>query len=152
MASDLNHRAADALRALYEQGHIDRPAAHPPWLPGMSVRFGGPRSNWARTYEHGRYAYSWSKGTKVPTARQRRDWSCDTTDPATIGCLMALLREALGDPAACTETIRASEDDPAPMWSVWSERLDRHVAGSHLGSEAEAIVSALEAAGLLGAR
>jgi hypothetical protein len=63
----------------------------------------------------------------------------DLTDPATLGCLLALVRKAWGDPTLCA--IYVDGDDPVP-WSV-SINLSTDSAGT---TEAEALVAALEAA------
>jgi len=65
----------------------------------------------------------------------------DLTDPATLGCLLALVREAWNEPRI---TILWEED-------VWEEYLWFSVQGIEHGelhgdSEAEALVAALEAA------
>jgi hypothetical protein len=62
------------------------------------------------------------------------------TDPATLGCLLALVREALGDERAHCEHCEMGD-----LWEVW-----RHDEGhaplwiSFGETEAEALVSALE--------
>lgn len=56
-------------------------------------------------------------------------------DPATLGCLLALVREARGDPAI---HVRMSEDGTAGVYSG-----ERYLCHQH--GEAEALVAALEA-------
>ena len=79
----------------------------------------------------------------------------DLTDPATLGCLLALVREAYGDPALyvrLSDTTRQS--DGVRAWEVlgWlsRERSPDGRGGSWRGwgyaTEAEALVAALEAA------
>jgi len=79
----------------------------------------------------------------------------DLTDPATLGCLLALVREAYGSPALycrLSSTTRAS--DGLRAWEVigWldASRSPNGRGGSFLGwgyaSEAEALVATLEAA------
>ena len=61
-------------------------------------------------------------------------------DPATLGCLLALMREAHGDPSLyCTVQL-----DVGYPWWVVCDSADRVVAGA--STEAEALVAALEAA------
>ena len=62
----------------------------------------------------------------------------DLTDPATLGCLLALVREAWGDPFLCP-----AADRETGWW------LNGYAAVDYLQSyrsEAEALVAALEAA------
>ena len=64
----------------------------------------------------------------------------DLTDPATLGCLLALVREAWSCPTVCV--VHEGSDHPDP-WAVRARR------GEALGigvTEAEALVLALEAA------
>ena len=79
----------------------------------------------------------------------------DLRDPATLGCLLALVREAYGDPALyvrLSDTTRQS--DGVRAWEVlgWldSSRRPDGRGGSWRGwgyaSEAEALVAALESA------
>jgi hypothetical protein len=79
----------------------------------------------------------------------------DLRDPATLGCVLALVREAYGDPALyvrLSDTTRQS--DGVRAWEVlgWlsRERSPDRRGGSWRGwgyaTEAEALVAALEAA------
>ncbi len=69
----------------------------------------------------------------------------DLTDPATLGCLVALVREAWVDHCACVYPI-----DYGPAGVMWQVRLaanGRQVTDRHYTTEAEALVAALETAG-----
>jgi hypothetical protein len=68
----------------------------------------------------------------------------DLTDPATLGCLLALVREALDDECACVFPI-----DYGPGGVRWVARLTaggRDMTQRVHVTEAEALVAALEAA------
>ena len=62
----------------------------------------------------------------------------DLTDPATLGCLLALVREAWGDPSLCAND--AGNYD-LMFWHVYTH--DRNVSVG-CQTEAEALVAALE--------
>ena len=64
---------------------------------------------------------------------ERRHARPDLSDPATLGCLLALVREAWGD-------VKYSE--PMGGWYVFNKRF----VGARYDTEAEALVAALEAA------
>ena len=66
----------------------------------------------------------------------------DLSDPATLGCLLALVREAWGDPLI---TVAPDAGEDPPVWLVFSGTLSGvPIAGGP--SEAVALVAALEAA------
>ena len=72
-------------------------------------------------------------------------WIPDLTDPATLGCLLALVREAWVDHCACVYPI-----DYGPAGVMWQVRLaanGRQVTARHYTTEAEALVAALETGG-----
>lgn len=60
----------------------------------------------------------------------------DLTDPATLGCLLALMREAWGNPTICTDF----------DGRVWSCITADGITIGYGETEAEALVAALEAA------
>lgn len=76
----------------------------------------------------------------------------DLSDPATIGCLLALVREAWNDPTLGVAAARGGRSGrPATVWSLRGRKphrrgFDKSVASGLFNSEAEALVSALEAA------
>ena len=64
----------------------------------------------------------------------------DLSDPATVGCLLALVREAWGDPCLHVGLLPA-------RWGVWtSQNMPLHECVGKALTEAEALVAALEAA------
>jgi hypothetical protein len=70
---------------------------------------------------------AWASTTALP----------DLTDPATVGCLLALVREAWSDPYLC------AVGDPDTGWRV--DAVTAQVQDLHgYSSEAEALVYALE--------
>ncbi len=74
----------------------------------------------------------------------------DLRDPATLGCVLALVRDALSDPALCIISYQLPRRRAHKVvWSV--DATDQQWQQKHrlfdLPSEAEALVAALEAAG-----
>lgn len=64
----------------------------------------------------------------------------DLTDPATVGCLLALVREAHNDPTYLPTCL---QEPPDEAWVVNRPQRQRQ---TRYESEAEALVAALEAA------
>lgn len=65
----------------------------------------------------------------------------DLRDPATLGCLLALVREARGDPGMF---VRPRGSKMRPDWAVFTGQNSDLVCAA--STEAEALVAALEAA------
>ena len=116
------------------------------WMPGMLMHDGGwgIRYLWSDdTWHHGvaRDGQSW---VRIPHGRL---FEPDLSDPATLGCLLHLVREAHGD--GDTVAFVAHSDGSPKKWCVdvgvdqdfFDER--KYVYGP---TEAEALVVALEAA------
>lgn len=103
------------------------------WMPGMlRLRDAPGKADHLRREGRVEFHPDWSYS----------DWPCipDLRDPATLGCLLALVREAWGDPCA---TSRAY----CGYWGVLRPDVDPdcwHIARG--ATEAEALVSALERA------
>jgi hypothetical protein len=76
----------------------------------------------------------------------------DLSDAATVGCLLALVREAWNDPTLGLFAARGGRSGrPASVWAFGGCRPRRRgwknsIASAFFGSEIEALVSALEAA------
>lgn len=69
----------------------------------------------------------------------------DLTDPATLGCLLYLVREAWGDPGfyAAQSSMKIKDTDIF-AWDTFGYLHGRSCKGMLYRSEAEALVSALE--------
>ena len=70
----------------------------------------------------------------------------DLTDPATLGCVLSLVREKWGNHAM---TLANGFEEPKEVWSVHDGRISEMSYGHQVSyghTEAEALVAALEAA------
>lgn len=119
------------------------------WAPGMLIKtVGGPTDRIAgidSTYIH---AWAESQQTENPRGmwiryrldRMDKHGVPDLSDPATVGALLALVREAWGDPCLHVGLLPA-------RWGVWtSQNMPLHECVGKALTEAEALVAALEAA------
>lgn len=68
----------------------------------------------------------------------------DLTDPATKGCLLALVREAYQCP--WLSVVGSAEDGWRIDAEMWGRGLRRSLASQRFGLEAEALIAALEVA------
>lgn len=113
------------------------------WMRGMRVLL--PQDVGTVTNTIARTAWvSWhERCPSVPVAAyDLPDLLPDLTDPATLGCLLALVREAWGDPWVHAAPIPTG--DTGLGWAVWFEDdLTRRYEGA---TEAEALIAALESA------
>lgn len=109
------------------------------WMPGMRlVEFDGDEA--ARIVvmqDDGNVRVSRESGGNYGYSGEA--WP-DLTDPATVGCLLALVREAWGDRRMFTTY---DDSDTQWPWDVWIPNRRSIRSGK---TEAEALVAALEAA------
>jgi hypothetical protein len=108
------------------------------WMQGMLIADNGAgvRFLWEDDrYLHGMAAEASGLWMRMNKDRERLP---DLTDPATLGCLLALVREAWGDPLAYTMAYYG-------RWTLCSDR-DEAIDPGDGATEAEALVAALEAA------
>ena len=70
----------------------------------------------------------------------------DLSDPATLGGLLALVREAWGDPRLAAIFCEAANAGQSEGWAVQPADNRLPVAGEDYPTEAAALVAALEAA------
>jgi hypothetical protein len=105
------------------------------WMPGMlALPSEGMISTPVRLTEESDWPHD--VGLRLP----------DLTDPATVGCLLALVREAWGDHAT---SFANKYEKPTWVWSVYDGRVSSDDYGHEFAkgsTEAEALVAALEAA------
>jgi hypothetical protein len=129
------------------------------WMPGMRVQYvwGGPARDrfLCVDKEHAHLVVEDSAvdgGGPLTWLRKRlasfdRDCRPDLDDPATLGCLLALVREAWGDPLLCTSE---GHDILSKHWwavsSTMRRNSDLRPCGLSQVSEAEALIAALESA------
>jgi hypothetical protein len=104
------------------------------WLPGM-------KSNWGRVlWVDDGYAFIWEQA--VTLGPMPGDAVPDLEDPATIGCLLALVREHCGDGGAHTRRLYRYGD--GEQWMCCAPSVVYPAVQTHGATEAEALVNALE--------
>jgi len=126
-------------------------------MPGMLRHATGPHPSGPQ----GPRTERWDEDADFIVGWSDTDWLPDLTDPATLGCLLSLLRGAWDDPLAHLVILHTNDwsdgpgSDLAPA-SWWALALGGDVVPTHVDSgngyylagptEAEALVAALEAA------
>jgi hypothetical protein len=75
----------------------------------------------------------------------RHNFVPDLADPATLGCLLALVREAWGDETVCTAATREAYGVRGWVMDMWGDDSPDDEIGPY-PTEGEALVAALEAA------
>ena len=107
------------------------------WMPGMLAALDGIGGDYRARVCRVDNGLFWSDATPLPYALA--SYVPDLSDPATLGCLLALVREAWSDPYLC------AVGDPDTRWRV--DAVTAQVQDLHgYTSEAEALVASLEAA------
>lgn len=116
------------------------------WMPGMLATDGVSLA--CRVYNDG-LVLRWA--TNIPdwplhSVDGNEDFLPDLSDPATLGCLLALVREAWGGPALSVTA--GYTKDRKVEWEVEHPHPDSlpEALWTYFDSEAEALVAALEAA------
>ena len=110
------------------------------WLPGMLVRYGDGKA-WYRLTDGDGFGMPFKHVPPNP-----RDAWPDLTDPATLGCLLALAREAWGNLRLVAIYCEAANPGQSEGWAVQVADNRLPVPGEDYATEAEALVAALEAA------
>ena len=118
---------------------------HWEWLPGCRVK--EPWTDgWFRLSDNGPSEFI-KRYRRYPEFARRR-MVPDLEDPATLGCLLALVRKAWSLPVLTT--CAGGEWDGSYSWEVETpdprDFSGYRQIGSHYATEAEALVAALEAA------
>lgn len=115
------------------------------WVPGMltikGYRITAVDGGMGGVQDDQHYPKTWGlEPHDCREAMDPTDWTPDFRDPATLGCLLGLVREAWGEPlASCSFW----HDEP----DGWDLTVgDIPILGATYLTEAEALVAALEAA------
>jgi hypothetical protein len=120
------------------------------WMPGMLASLRGIDGDYRARVCRVEGDKFWSDATTLPVTRRWQvdlrhamydlaSYVPDLTDPATLGCLLALVREAWGDPTLHVVCAGGSVE-----LGVWHARWG--TSSRRGATEAEALVAALEAA------
>ena len=107
------------------------------WMPGM-LGLSPKAGRWR--VEQADLTALCGAGAGPASIHEAGVWLPDLDDPATVGCLLALVREAWGDRCLHVGLLPA-------RWGVWtSQNMPLHESVGKGLTEAEALVAALEAA------
>jgi hypothetical protein len=110
------------------------------WMPGMRVEWVGMGTGWRMLSE----TQSWYEREECEDGEPGGPNAIpDLTDPATLGCLLALVREAWGkEDMGAVRIFR----DGLRKWCVEHDEDDAQAGAFYGPTEAEALTAALEAA------
>jgi len=111
------------------------------WMPGMVGTLDGERH--VLDVELGFYVEG-ARGPEWHVAADT-DWTLDLSDPATRGCILALVREAWGDPTLVTYHHEWTDGEEG--WAVLCDHSVDGMPTDLYDDEGEALVAVLEAAG-----
>ena len=115
------------------------------WMPGM---LGVTATGGVWRVEQADLTALYGAGAGPVSIHETGTWFPDLTDPATVGCLLALVREAAQEPGLHVRCMLPYAPDMSgktpPPWVLYSGRGQRW--GDRHETEAEALVAALEAA------
>ena len=109
------------------------------WLPGMKTAAGWRVCEVPLPDMVGLHCPGYHDYTLHPREVVKRCREPDLSDPATLGCLLALVREVWGDPKGSVYYLALVESEPG-----WFAEFGAHA--ELYATEAEALVAALEAA------
>lgn len=108
------------------------------WMPGMGV------TRWSGYY--GVAATTRVSVAERDTLWLAEGWLPDLSDPATLGTMIALVREAWRDPRLVAIYCEAANPGQSEGWAVQAADNRMPVAGEDYETEAAALVAALEKA------
>ena len=131
------------------------------WMPGMKVKlpdeFGGPYRvlHAVHTPEETRVYFVFCNAREIDSGAIGKEEEPDLTDPATLGCLLALVREAWGDPTKigtllvqCNPSYAAIHECSISIEIGDTRRRFLGLSEDFCSAHAEALVAALLAAPL----
>ena len=123
------------------------------WMPGMRATLSSGLVVRLGEHDEGSLWHAILAGGATCTVDMRHPSytvAPDLNDVATLGCLLALVRKAWGDPRLVAIYCEPAHPGQSEGWAVQTADNRLPVAGGDYGGEAEALVAALGAAPVLG--